>query len=137
MPASPNIQSSTTWAIRNPTKDVQPTNSRARKVLTTAEKVTRDARRKVLQSNSEAFRDDVLLFQQDREAKIQDLAKKHCKTAKGVRTVLTSATHYKQPRAPTLQNALVHHKTEEVNSGMLNQCCPLPVSLAFPRAQSR
>ena len=121
---TPDLQSATTWATRNPSKDVQPTRIREKKVLTAAEKVTRDAHRKVPQSNNDAFYNDVAVFQEDRNAKIKDLAEKHCKTVDYVRLVLTNGTHYKHCRAPSLQNALVHHKSEQLNAGVCFQRCP-------------
>ena len=128
MADTPTVQSCTTWASRNPFKDVQPTRTRTKKTLTGAEKVTRDARRKVLQANNQALQDDVTLFQEERDTKIQDLATKHSKTVDGVHLLLTNATHYKQSRAPSLQNALIHHKTEEVNAGMCIPNAPRGIS---------
>jgi hypothetical protein len=118
------IQSSTTWATRNPSKDAQPARIRSKGTLTSAEKITRDACRKVLHLNNEEFQEDIALFKKAQDSKIQDLAKKHSKTVSSVHLLLTNATHYKKSRAPTLHNALVHYKSEEVNAGEATKCSP-------------
>ncbi|KAF8224369.1 hypothetical protein L208DRAFT_1018964, partial [Tricholoma matsutake] len=105
---------STTWAMQNPSKDPQPAHIHSKRTLTSAEKITCNPRRKVLQDNNEEFQEDIALFQKEWDSKIQDLAKKHSKTVDGVHLLLTNATHYKKSCAPTLHNALIHYKSEEL-----------------------
>lgn len=118
------IQSSTTWAMQNPSKDPQPAHIHLKRTLTSAEKITCNPRRKVLQDNNEEFQEDIALFQKEWDSKIQDLAKKHSKTVDGVHLLLTNATHYKKSCAPTLHNALIHYKSEEVNADESTKCSP-------------
>jgi hypothetical protein len=110
--------------MQNPSKDAQPARTHSRRTLTSSKKITHDACRKVLQDNNEEFQEDIALFHKEQDSKIQDLAKKHSKTVNSVHLLLTNATHYKKSHTPTLHNALVHYKSEEVNAGESTECFP-------------
>jgi hypothetical protein len=107
----------TTWASRNPLKDVQLPRVRAPVVVhTDAEKATYDARRQLNKANTQALQAAIDVFCAERNAKIEELAKEFGKKAGYIRGLITNATHYKTTRAPSLKNALIHHKSVEVNT---------------------
>jgi hypothetical protein len=108
-------QGTTTWASRNPLKDVQPSRQRIRPHHTDAERMARDKKRQLNRTNAAALKEDIDTFFAERDERIAELAKKHSRKPSYIRLLLTNATHYTNPRAPTLKNALVHHKTKEVN----------------------
>jgi hypothetical protein len=113
----------TTWASRNPLKDVQPSRVRSRVIRTDAEKATYEARRQLNKTNAQALQAAIDVFCAERNTKIEQLAKEYGKKAAYIRNLVTNATHYKNTRAPSLKNALVHHKSVEVNSSKSVLCC--------------
>jgi hypothetical protein len=46
------------------------------------------------------------------------LAAKHAVKVEYLQKLLKQSSHFKKKRAVTLQNALLHHKSVEVNAGM-------------------
>jgi hypothetical protein len=108
-----------TWASRNPLKDVQPSRVRIKIKITDAEKATRNIKRQLNKSNALALRADVDMFCVDRDTRILEMSKKYSKKPSYIRALLTQVSHYKKSRAPSLRNALVHHKTLEINESML------------------
>jgi hypothetical protein len=107
----------TTWAARNPLKDVQSSRRRAKIHLTDAEKSARDLKCQLKRTHAVELQQDINAFNTERDNRILELARKHSKKPSYIRTLITSATHYKKKRAPSLRNALVHHKSLEVNEG--------------------
>ncbi|KAF8054770.1 hypothetical protein FPV67DRAFT_1681830 [Lyophyllum atratum] len=106
---------SLSFAQRNPLKDAQSAQKRAKKSFTQAEKITRAARTATTKARTLAFNEDVAAFHALREETVEELAKKHSFKPAYVRKALTHASSFKATREPSLQNALVHHKMLEVN----------------------
>jgi hypothetical protein len=54
-----------------------------------------------------------------RKQEIDWISEKFSKTPDYIQQLFNAGTNYRKSRAPSLQNALIHHKCEEVNGGML------------------
>jgi hypothetical protein len=106
---------STTWAIRNPHMPVQDARKRARHQLTGAELISRALLRQSNKLASDALQADVHAFSEYRESQILELAEKHHKKAPYIQRLLTSETSFKPTRKVSIQNAIIHHKSMEVN----------------------
>jgi hypothetical protein len=97
-----NNHGTTTWAARNPLRDVQSSRSRAKIHLTDAEKSARDLKRQLKRTHAVELQQDINAFNTERDNRILELGRKHSKKPSYIRTLITSATHYKKTRAPSL-----------------------------------
>lgn len=107
-----------TFASRNADQPVIPVRPRA--VQSNALKATKEATRLVNAAAKKAFTADMDAFLVNRDAEITNLAIKYGKKADKVKSLLLHSSHFKQKRAPSLQNALVKAKGKEINSGKLS-----------------
>lgn len=103
---------------QNPTKTVQPSCSRARKSLTNAEKLSADARRLLNKKNADALQVELDALFLHRKEEVARLSQTFSKSPDFIQRLLNMETNYQKSRAPSLQNALIHYKSEEVNGGM-------------------
>jgi hypothetical protein len=118
LPEDPiQIDSSLTFASRNPTKDVIPSRVRPYKKLTDAQKISANTKRELNKENSEALKAEVDVFFNHRDTETSRLAKKYNKSEVNIKLLLTNESKYQKTRAPSLRNALVHAKGLEVNEG--------------------
>jgi hypothetical protein len=70
---------------------------------------------------------DINKFTQFREGRILNLAEKHHKKAGHIQQLLINEPSFKSTCKPSLQNALIHYKTVQVNEGM--HYCKLFITL--------
>jgi hypothetical protein len=101
-------------------KDVQPSHQRVPLHCTDAEQMAHNKKRQLKEANAAALQMDIDAFSVERDERIEALAKKHSRKPSYIRRLLTNETHYSKSRAPTLWNALIHHKTKEVNECKFN-----------------
>jgi hypothetical protein len=113
----PTVNSSS-FAGRNPTKDIIPSRLRQRKTLTNAEKLSANARRLLNKNNADALQVELDAHFLHREEEVARLSEKFSKSSDYIQRILNTETSYKKSRAPSLHNALIHQKTQEVNGGM-------------------
>jgi hypothetical protein len=106
----------TTWAKRNPTAKVQASREPARK-LTDAEKATRKLAAEQKKKGQVALNAAISAYLLERTEKLEALAAEHNVKIKKIENMVNSETHYKKPRAPTLQNAIVHFMSKKINDG--------------------
>ncbi|KAI0052972.1 hypothetical protein FA95DRAFT_1568927 [Auriscalpium vulgare] len=90
--------------------------ARARDIPNDAVKATRALGGGQRTAADQALREDIAQFLRDREDAIQVIATTHSVTPKKVRDLVNAVTHFKTPRAPNFENALVHMKTVELNA---------------------
>lgn len=110
-----------THASRNPLKSViEPRNPIASK-KTRAEKRTSQVAKEVSQSRRTEFEDDVLSLKALIDEKITEISQQHAQRVDYIRTLIYQQANYKTRRAPNRKNALLHHKSVELNSGMSRQ----------------
>lgn len=104
----------TTWAGRNPSLPTQP--SRSRDTLTSAEKASRTLVQVKRKQRGELLYADIDALLVLRSAQVEELAKKyHEKPEKIEKRLGFKQTSGK--RGVTLQNALNHHISKEINAG--------------------
>jgi hypothetical protein len=108
----------TTWAKRNPTAKVQASREPTRK-LTNAEKATRKLATEQKKKSQVALNAAINAYLLERTEKFEALAAEHNVKVKKIEDMVNSETHYKKPRAPTLQNAIVHFIAKKINDGKL------------------
>jgi hypothetical protein len=118
----------TTFASRNPLKDIQPPRFRICDSQTDAAKLGRAEMRLKRDGKADALREGVDVIIKSRDAAIKDLAQELDMTEKAVRTLVNGETHYVKHRKPSMYNALVHKVNSEMNDGM-----PLLVPLIIKR----
>ncbi|KAF6751974.1 hypothetical protein DFP72DRAFT_1070675 [Ephemerocybe angulata] len=104
-----------TWAARNPLKEIIPPRRNSQAVKSAAEKaalkIARDARRK----DAEHLNEDVVDLLASIEHGIDTLASKHSQPRQRVEQMVLSTSRYVKKRAPSLTNALIHAKGREMN----------------------
>lgn len=105
----------TSWADRYPDKSAQTT--RPGKRLTDTEKGSRAVRAKLNATKSEALTADLEAFITERDDKIREIADKHAKHVDYIEKLLLHSPVFKSERALNIRNAIIHHKTMEVNAG--------------------
>lgn len=111
-----------TWATRNPLKDVQSSRARPYQKLSDAEKISREKKATASRKKMLALSTDIRAFKEDQVLRIEQLAKKHDKKSDYIEGLVLNETVYKDNRSVNLWNAKIHAKTVEVNSGMF--CVP-------------
>jgi hypothetical protein len=117
-PEVPSTQlDASSFATRNPTKDIIPTRVRHHAKRTNAETVTANAKRKLNKENANALKIETTQFLNHRDTEISRLAKKFHKSESHMKQLLTNQSNYQYTRAPSLRNALVHAKGLEMNEG--------------------
>jgi hypothetical protein len=108
---------STTWAERNPTKDTLPIRHHAR--ITAAARATKKLGAQQTRQKHELLAQAINQYLLEKQDKLQKLADEHDVKLAHIEKLVEGGTHYKKNRAPTLPNAIAHHKSLEVNNGML------------------
>jgi len=106
-----------THALRNTHLFMQATRKNA--PVSEAMKASRKLRRELdIAANTSLAEDFGALLERHRD-ETEALAKQHGKTVEYLEKLRDTSSHYKQKRAPSLQNALVHAKAIEVNSSKI------------------
>jgi hypothetical protein len=116
----------TTWAKCNPAAKVQASCEPTRK-LTDAEKATRKLATEQKKKGQVALNAAISTYLLERTEKFEAMAAEHNVKVKKIEDMVNSETHYKRPRAPTLQNAIVHFMAKKINDSKLVYCY-LPLS---------
>ncbi|KAF8518835.1 hypothetical protein BU17DRAFT_90632 [Hysterangium stoloniferum] len=102
-------------ASRNPTRDVIPKRSRVQLKCSNAERITANASHDLNKENANALRLEIEQFFEHRDREILRLSKKYHKSEINIKMLLSNESKYRNMRAPSLRNALVHAKGLEVN----------------------
>jgi hypothetical protein len=110
------------WAARNPDLDIIPSRQHAQQ---RGCRVVNDVKKQVNKDARIAFNTAISEAAIEIEQQVKRLAQDHAKTEASVREALVSATHYSQHREPSLQNAKVHDKAQEINKGT-HECLRTP-----------
>lgn len=93
-------------------------------------KPQRQAAQQVRREANELLNKELHLFAEQQDALLVELAKRHDKKPEHLRAILTHSSSFRKKRGPTLQNALLHAKAKEVNSGKRLQSVCLRVKEA-------
>jgi hypothetical protein len=113
---TPEPHNDSTWAARNPQKDIIP--SRNREKLTETEKATRKLGQEQARLKKSLLTADVDAYIAERDATIEQLAAKHSQKSDYIKSLVNNSSGFKNKREPALHNALAHFKAVEVNKGM-------------------
>jgi hypothetical protein len=110
---------SDTHAERHPALPRQEVRVLTKKTLTETQKSTRALRLISDQEKNALLTTDleVLLITQHEE--LVALAKKHAVKVEYLQNLVKQSSHFKKKRGVTLQNALLHHKAMEINTGIM------------------
>jgi hypothetical protein len=105
-----------TWAQLNPSLGVQAQRPRAK--ATVAAKATRKINAELNKANAARLSADLEKLAVLQRTQIEKIAQDHNRKAPEIKKLITHQTHYRQSRAPSLSNALIHKKGVEMNEGM-------------------
>jgi hypothetical protein len=105
-----------TWAQLNPSLGVQAQRPRAK--ATVAAKVTRKINAELNKANAARLSTDLEKLAALQRTQVEKIAQDHNRKAPEIEKLITHQTHYRQSRAPSLSNALIHKKGVEMNEGM-------------------
>jgi hypothetical protein len=109
---------SDTYAERHPDMPHQKVRVLTNKMLTEAQKATRALRLISDQEKNALMTADLETLLTTQHEELVALAAKHAVKVEYLQKLLKQSSHFKKKRAVTLQNALLHHKSVEVNAGM-------------------
>ena len=109
------IPDTSSLAARNPTRDVLPKRTRVQLKRSHAEIVTANARHNLNKANAISLQLEIEEFFNLRDGEILRLAEKYHKSEANIKMLLTGGSKYRNRRAPSLRNALVHAKGLEMN----------------------
>lgn len=109
------LEDLTTHAARNPESEVQ--LGREYNKLTDAQQATRELLTMSTKAKKELLTADVDALLLQHTANIELLATAHDVLPEHISKLISTASRYKPSRAPTLQNAMLHAKAQEVNDG--------------------
>lgn len=124
VPPEMYITQAPTHAGHHPDAPVQ--TSRKFLGLSDAQKATRKVRQEALQVEQEAFNNTFTVFLQERYDNLITFAGVHNRKVEYIEKLMNSSSHYKPKRGVNLQNAKVHVKAAEVNTGWaLGDCAKL------------
>ena len=104
-----------TWAQRNPTLAVQKKRPRAK--ATDAAKATKKIAAAHNKANAALLSADIENQLALQKAQIEKIAKDHNRKVPDIEKLINHHTNYRQTRAPSLSNALIHKKGLEMNEG--------------------
>jgi hypothetical protein len=109
---------SDTHAERHPEMPHQEVRVLTKKVLTETQKATRALRLISDQEKNALLTTDLETLLGTQHEELIALAKKHATKVEYLEKLVKQSPHFKKKRGVNLQNALLHHKAVEVNSGM-------------------
>lgn len=109
------LEDSTTHAARNLDSEVQPV--RAYVKLTDAQQASRNLLTASTKAKKKDLTTDIDALLIDHAAAIKAVAKTHDVQPDYILKLISTSSRYKAPRAPTLHNAMMHAKAQEINEG--------------------
>ena len=119
-PAFVDTGGATSFAGRNPLKDIQPARARVRNSKSGAVKLGQAAKiaARSQKANYLKIGVDAIVRSQDRDVK--ELSEQLDVSERSIKKLVNGQTHYKKHREPNMFNALVHKVTEEMNTGNIH-----------------
>ncbi|RDB20088.1 hypothetical protein Hypma_012876 [Hypsizygus marmoreus] len=106
------------WASRNPSLNIQPARVRLAKNNDDASRRTHLSHKvKNNKANVASVEKEIDAYLMEQQRFIEEIADKYTVDAKIIKKKLINGSTYKTTRAPSLQNAIIHDKTVEMNEG--------------------
>jgi hypothetical protein len=115
---TPPVEDPNTHAGRNTSQLSQKTRLLKKHSLSLAQKATRSLRLLSDHAKAEELTTDLDVLLYRHRTELEDFAKEHDTKLEYIQKLTTQSSHYKQRRAVTIQNAMLHAKSVEVNGGM-------------------
>ena len=107
-----------THAGRNASQNMQKMWLLKKNSLSLAQKATRSLCQLSDHAKAEALTTDLDVLLSRHHTELEDFAKEHDTKLEYIQKLTSQSSHYKQRRAVTIQNAMLHAKSMEVNGGM-------------------
>jgi hypothetical protein len=107
-----------THAGRHPSQTMQKTRVLTQHSLSLAQKATRSLRQISDHAKAEELTIDLDILISRHRTELETFAKEHNTKLEHIQKLTTQSSHYKQKRAVTIQNTMLHAKSMEVNGGM-------------------
>ena len=111
------VDPSSTWAGRNPSKDIIPPRQNVKRKQTETEKRTAELRRQKSRKALDDLKEGINTFLENEKAAIAELAIKHGRKQEYVEKLVKGTYLYGKKCSPSLYNALLHAKAKELNEG--------------------
>lgn len=106
-----------THAARNPSQLQQETRVLTQNSLSLAQKATRSLEQASTRAKAEELATDLNVILTRHSAELENFARDHDTKLEYIKKLTSQSGHYKTKRAVTLQNAMLHIKSLEVNGG--------------------
>jgi len=107
-----------THAGRNISQPSQKTRLLKKHSLSLAQKATRSLRLLSDHAKAELLTTDLDVLLSRHRTELESFAKEHDTKLDYIQKLTTQSSHYRQRRAVTIQNAMLHAKSIEINGGM-------------------
>jgi hypothetical protein len=109
----------TSFASRNPLKDIQPPRFRVRNSKSDAVKLGQAAKIAARSQKTEDLKNGVDAILKSRDREIKDLSEQLDVSERIIQKLVNGETNYTKHREPNMFNALVHKATDEMNTGKI------------------
>ena len=116
--AATAVQDPSTHASRNSSQPQQETRVLTKHNLSQAQKATRSLQQASTHAKAEELAKDLDILITRHNAELEKFATDHDTKFEYIKKLTSQSSHYKKKRAVTSENAKLHLKSYEVNSGM-------------------
>jgi hypothetical protein len=116
--ATSSVEDPDTHAGRNASQPRQKSRVLKKHSLSDAQKASRSLRLLSDHAKAEALTTDLDALLSSHQTELEIFAKEHDTKLEYILKLTSQSSHYKQRRAVTIQNAMLHAKSMEVNGGM-------------------
>jgi hypothetical protein len=106
-----------TWQSRCPLKPVIEPRAQAKKITTTAQKISNNEKRLMKKKDALALQEEVDKYFEERAALITKLSEQFSKTPEYVQSLLSRSSNAVSHRGINLENALIHFESKKLNAG--------------------
>lgn len=111
------VDDASTWAARNPQKDIIPPRKNPQPKKSAAAKALAQKNRDEKRAKNDAMMFDVNALWNVIRQGIKDIATTHKRKEKDIEQLVLDKSRFKKRRAPNIRNALVAAKARELNDG--------------------
>jgi hypothetical protein len=115
---TPSVEDPDTHAGCNASQAKQKSRVLKKQSLSLAQKATRSLRLLSDHAKSEVLSTDLDVLLSSHRTELEDSAKDHDTKLEYIQKPISQSSHYKQKRAVTIQNTMLHAKSMEVNGGV-------------------
>lgn len=110
-----------TWAQRNPLKEIIPPRKNAQPKKSASQKELEAKNRELAREKSERMNQDIKALLDTLDEGIEKIANEYSKPLKAVSQLVKQTTRFVKSRAACVRNAVVSAKSKELNKGTLSR----------------